>query len=348
MKTTVLKVLIPFFIFSLLMSLSSCLFFSPMQYDTHTVTINLPDSQGRFVSATEAQSYTRYYEIRLYKYLNGIIMDKPVLTKVLTGTDLSFTCDTGLYYLEVDGWAEETGTVVTGRGSTKNTESFDDGIQVTPGVFELSSNQLTASVTVEMHTASEEEYPVWNINWNLNGGKWEPGYIPESTFDWRRMYPLEGTDISMSAFPSQDHLSRMNGDQPDSFFGWYLTPTFSDSPITSYQQLPLQDVTLYARWASASGITSDTLYDEGIEFSLAITSGNLDTLNVKTVEATPSTDWPDTVTFTWLLDGEELSSFNFDSECTFDCPIGIHTVTCIATAGNKSGTQSITVVYKEN
>ncbi|MCQ2981787.1 MAG: hypothetical protein MJ178_03440 [Treponemataceae bacterium] len=343
MKKTFFKVLLPAIIFGLLAVLTSCMYLFPVHYDTHTVIINLSNSRGRFVNADEAQAYSNYYEIRLYQYQNGERMETPILTKVLDGNDLSFTCDTGYYYLEIEAWAEKTGTVVTGRGSTENTESFDDGIKVTPGVFELSYEQRSVSVTVQMHATPEEEYPRWNITWDLMGGEWKQDYEAEETFDWRRMYPLTSMDASMSSFPTSADVVLQNGEQASALVGWYLTSDFSDAPITRYQQLPLQDVTLYARWASGIGIDTDITFNNVIDF--ALTSGEADSVEEKTVTATPAIEWPSDAIFTWYVDG--LKQSGSGSSYTFLCPVGPHSVSCIVTSEStqSTGSESISVKY---
>ncbi len=143
----------------------------------------------------------------------------------------------------------------------------------------------------------------------------------------------------------------MAGDEPATLVGWYLTPDWKGSPVTSFTQLPLQHVTLYARWITSSGIETDigsyervtvTLQDEtpsgyyGSEYS-----------QEKCIKAIKNDEeeWEDE-TFSWYVDGtlypDTDSVFNFTLTET-----GLHTVVCVvySSDGTLLGSGQTSVLY---
>ncbi len=332
MKKTLIFVLI------LSLILSSCMLLNPPTNNRHTVTLRLPGSSGRFVSGQEAQSYTRYYQVRLYPYQNGAITKIPSYTTILpAGSDISFTADTGYYYLELDAWAEKTGTVITGRGSTMSTESFEDsisGISVA-GVFDLSPAINEKIIDVAIQAVPDSELPKWNIFWNLSGGAFNAGFSAPSTFNWKTMYP-DSTDFEKST----ELPGILNVTKPRSAFsGWYLEPDFSGAPITRMSQLPLKDTNLYAKWNDAINVSAE--YD-GIEtknITLTESRGELTQFITVTASGITSGD-----TVIWYLNGEEMADYTGNTISYVAEETGVYTFSCIVTNGINSGSASMDVL----
>ncbi len=142
----------------------------------------------------------------------------------------------------------------------------------------------------------------------------------------------------------------MAGDEPATLVGWYLTPDWKGSPVTAYTQLPLQNVTLFARWVSSSSIETDIDSFEPVAVTLKPAEETTDTSPEKIVTALKNggnDDWTDEK-FEWYVDGDLYpGQTGYDFNCTLT-ETGSHTVVCVVYSadGKLLGSSSITVIYK--
>ncbi|MDD5930053.1 MAG: InlB B-repeat-containing protein [Spirochaetales bacterium] len=251
--------------------------------------------------------------------------------KTINFTASSF--ESGIFLASV-AFRHKTGTDSSGNDIYEDINVWDEILTINPGI------QATGTINLP------KSEPVYNINFELNGGDWDSGSDESILLSYTRAggdYLANGTRASIITLPTETSVKK----DGHHFAGWYDNPSLTGIPVTSFNISDKENKTYYAKWRefvcnlyiSCDGVDDDSTRDGSIDHPFKTISycySRFEDISATKADGSPQN------TIHVLTDYKDLNTFTYGQGTASATPLNVNIV------GAKGGTDGNSVIITAN